>query len=941
MNIWRMLGLEPTRDVTAIRRAYAAAAKQFHPEEQPEEFKRVRTAYEQALAYARTAPRESTISGSYTTAPPKKYNAKGNKANPKKGVGAGGSYAGPSRRPDRPSSAGLGGPGGRRPRAEARIEPLPGARRVEEPDWLREETADGQAELFRRAPAMAAFQELWRQEKKRGDKKTWQEFFSSPVFLAVQREEGFTAALRDFVEKEVKDGRQLPQKFLLELSLAYGIRYRSGGPYYLSYAAFPGIEAVKEILLLGHPLDRLTHEEDKIWAACWRDYFELNSLAKNGGFENPDRARRWKELFDRYRKDKITERPEVTRKEEADVEYRHPYGLRLLAFFVQQSPLPAEVIQYLYDSLQLEVMGKTSFKRHYKPLLDAVLPVLPDQGPVKAEKEALAAVKTAVENFLKRYDRRTPFAHTSALRSYDTAATPEEMQAAWEVLETPQFRQLLLTRRLKESGIFDKILGAPTALIPALTAQVTNRQEEASAREILARCLETTHKWSHDPEYFFDIPYPFFGACPEKISLENREFWYYWLATAFPAAFSTENEEFIGKRITWDYHPSMWWRWAFTGFDEAARRITAPRSRTFPLGEHSLTVEFHLFYQKIAVDGEECGEKFPWAEFLALAGEDDQLFWLALPLAMGRDEERRAIRREILSRMPAIHIDNTNSGALADCLVNHITTSRKETAAARGYGEDGHILYGYEVRQNRTLEVYKAMGILRRREKLWDRPFATVEAAVKAGEAYLETLLDPPEQLVERRSVAGMTPRQKAKALVECLGKGEYTGEDRKRDETYQLSATEDFLGYGVKRHGSYTADFYRENFHRPCRAAVRFGTQPGERFRLKLTLEIWPFGSEKAKKGNRAELLTRMGMLGEACYLVGTIELGKDSYTLISSSGRRMLYAVREGDTRNYMGKDLASLAETLLYPSEWDAVEAVESYRTGGPDPKKTGGQ
>ena len=93
MNIWRVLGLQPTRDVAAIRRAYANAARQYHPEEQPEEFKRVRSAYEHAMAYARSTPHQSTISGGGAESPPpsKKYNALGNKAVPKKGVATGGS----------------------------------------------------------------------------------------------------------------------------------------------------------------------------------------------------------------------------------------------------------------------------------------------------------------------------------------------------------------------------------------------------------------------------------------------------------------------------------------------------------------------------------------------------------------------------------------------------------------------------------------------------------------------------------------------------------------------------------------------------------------------------------------------------------------------------------------------------------------------------------
>ena len=55
MNIWEILGIEPTRDQGAVRRAYAAAAARYNPEEHPEEFLAVRQAYEQALAFVRSA----------------------------------------------------------------------------------------------------------------------------------------------------------------------------------------------------------------------------------------------------------------------------------------------------------------------------------------------------------------------------------------------------------------------------------------------------------------------------------------------------------------------------------------------------------------------------------------------------------------------------------------------------------------------------------------------------------------------------------------------------------------------------------------------------------------------------------------------------------------------------------------------------------------------
>lgn len=52
VNIWKKLGIEPTTDKKAIRKAYAAKTKEIHPEEKPEEFKQLHEAYQAALGYA-------------------------------------------------------------------------------------------------------------------------------------------------------------------------------------------------------------------------------------------------------------------------------------------------------------------------------------------------------------------------------------------------------------------------------------------------------------------------------------------------------------------------------------------------------------------------------------------------------------------------------------------------------------------------------------------------------------------------------------------------------------------------------------------------------------------------------------------------------------------------------------------------------------------------
>lgn len=52
MDIWEILGIEPTTDKKSIKKAYAAKTKEIHPEEKPEEFKQLHRAYQAALGYA-------------------------------------------------------------------------------------------------------------------------------------------------------------------------------------------------------------------------------------------------------------------------------------------------------------------------------------------------------------------------------------------------------------------------------------------------------------------------------------------------------------------------------------------------------------------------------------------------------------------------------------------------------------------------------------------------------------------------------------------------------------------------------------------------------------------------------------------------------------------------------------------------------------------------
>mgnify|MGYP000876307525 FL=1 len=55
MNIWKILGIEPTQDVKVIRKRYAEMVRLYHPEDQPELYQEIVQAYQEALAYARSS----------------------------------------------------------------------------------------------------------------------------------------------------------------------------------------------------------------------------------------------------------------------------------------------------------------------------------------------------------------------------------------------------------------------------------------------------------------------------------------------------------------------------------------------------------------------------------------------------------------------------------------------------------------------------------------------------------------------------------------------------------------------------------------------------------------------------------------------------------------------------------------------------------------------
>lgn len=69
-EVWRILGISPSLDKKSIRKAYATLSRQIHPEEQEEEFLKLKKAYELAMSWAKLMKEKVASSTEEVSKPP-------------------------------------------------------------------------------------------------------------------------------------------------------------------------------------------------------------------------------------------------------------------------------------------------------------------------------------------------------------------------------------------------------------------------------------------------------------------------------------------------------------------------------------------------------------------------------------------------------------------------------------------------------------------------------------------------------------------------------------------------------------------------------------------------------------------------------------------------------------------------------------------------------
>jgi len=507
MDFWELLELKPTRDTTAIRRAYAQKARDYHPEEDPEGFLKLREAYQAALDYAQ------------------------------------------GREAPQPPAAERDGMDNQ---DEAQDEAQP-EEAEEAATWvLQEESTEEVPNPYENSEAIRRFVELYT-GKQRKNPQLWMDYFTSDTFLDVAWERPFTALLLDKitqVERDCPPGRE----FMLWLSVAYQfsleeemwlnrkeLRIEKGERrlHFAPGAEFEGMEFISRIAAKGPVPKKLTGNAFAILQS-FRDYRHLVGLADAGRWDQQV-LDAYREILDRYSQSYIRERCE--QRVTPDCE-RHPAGLRVFLHFFQRDDLPQAVYRDAWRRLDLKsaIMGRA--KALYGPLRERVLSQVP------------GILDEAPENFLQL--NRNLDAYLKHIKN-----TPEEEEAASAAFfDSPEMQKALPSPRFVEKQLLPyspwRREGMGEGLVRRILAFYREHPDIPRAGEAIEglegdlRRLITKRQGREDAqaEAFPDSAMP---------SLAYRPFFRHWLNTGFYTARDPESgaelteylEKFLPYQKTW------------------------------------------------------------------------------------------------------------------------------------------------------------------------------------------------------------------------------------------------------------------------------------------------------------------------------------------------------------------------------------------------------
>jgi len=739
MEFWKILELEPTQDVSVIKRAYAKKTLHCHPEENPEGFLELRKAYQAALDYA-----EGETDGfAEPAAGPDVEEPNGKEADtkvPAPGRGFRGTDTAGSDTEENMNELDTG--------------------EAEDKGWTisgRPKQENG-ANPYIDHEALRSFLELYT-GKQRKDSRRWLDYFTSDAFLDVAWDWRFTALLLERItdlEKEYPVNRE----FLNWLCVAY--QFTAKRLVYLNPdgsertefqfqihpgAQFEGQESVFEIATKG-PAPKKPKGNELAVSISFTEYHSLLAMA-NEGIWSEREIGEYSQIISRYAAGYITDKC----RQQGDMDYeRHPAGLRLMTHFFRREGLPEELYRITWQNLNLEtaIMGRA--KIFYGALRELVLERLPELAGQKREK--FQQLRTAFLNYA---------VSSCKLNGRNAQATDEDVRKTDLFFAREDFQRALMDRHFVEREMLHTWVNEDRCdyYLKKVIEFYTEHETAPCAQRVIDRAREmlkiqkTASLLQRDLEA---------EVSEGVMTLKNGSFFRHWLNTGFYQARDPESGigllEYLNEELP---YLSEWSK----KFLEVTEDTIVPKSFTCALGEDSLEIRFHLRYMEFLLNRETVYR--PCLEWERVAGlKEMDTFFFCLPVTVTTYDQYETVKEEILRRLGDTAAPEDGQTIIAACLAEHVCSLpvpgeagldanwAEEQPEVRSlppesilpfelYAEDTEHLYGGEwVEREQILLLFEQLPIGRRALK--DGPFdnvADAQSAVALARQILGEIVTP------------------------------------------------------------------------------------------------------------------------------------------------------------------------------------------------------
>lgn len=479
-DFWEVLGIVPTTDRSVIKRAYAALAKKYHPEQYPEEFLNLRNAYESAMDYA------SGESGGFIV----RSESQNAISVPQK-------------------------------TEKTNAEEIYQAEQTEEINEKEQEISEsGYWDLSKLSEqsevdcteALAQFLDLYKSGK-RNDAKQWYIYFTSPSFLEVWREESFARMMWNAVLENMEE-YPINKTFAKCLNAVYGCFVYAPQSFteiqYNNHVLFDGFANIEKILELSGNIGKMTQNDLSMFIS-FCEYRLLVSFAEENQWNDTIKMQA-EYIFQRYVMSYIKER--CTQKSYSDVE-RCYLGIRLIINYIRKYELPEDIYQCIWKIYSLESAVNGRSKLYYGDIREIV-----------SHKS-----KTPTENHKKIFDLYYVYQR-------NLAENKLEMYMIDDIFSLPETEKMLKDRHFIYDTLFYWMaMPHHIAFLERLHDFYTQNENVFKSKEILASIERRVKEVQAENALKEDEADQNYSLC----TINHRPFLRYWLNIGFYRAINFAN----------------------------------------------------------------------------------------------------------------------------------------------------------------------------------------------------------------------------------------------------------------------------------------------------------------------------------------------------------------------------------------------------------------